>query len=452
MNNNTFTEGAILPKLLKFMLPVLFAMFLQAMYGAVDLLVVGQFGTDNDVSAVSTGSQILQTLTNLIVSFSMGITVSVAQRIGQKRPEEAARTIGTGLVIFAVTGAVFTVISFIGAGALASVMQAPEEAFDLTKSYIRVCGGGFIIITAYNLLGSIFRGLGDSNTPLIAVGIACVCNIIGDLIFVAKMHLGATGAALATVIAQLVSVIISFFIIRRKELPFELHRSDLRIKETYANNIIRVGTPIALQDFLVGISFLVILAIVNKLGVTESAGVGVANKVCAFIMLVPLAFMQSMSAFVAQNYGAGHYDRAVKALKSGIAVSLLFGIAMFFLAFFRGDVLSGIFSNRPDTVSAAWDYLKAYAIDCLFTCFLFCFIGFYNGIEKTGFVMMQGICGAFLVRIPVAFIMQRTGHGSLFRIGLATPCSTVLQIVMCFAAYLIFSRNRTSSPKAYNNA
>ena len=453
MQNSNFTEGAILPKLLKFMFPVLFAMFLQAMYGAVDLLVVGQFGTDADVSAVSTGSQILHTLTNLIVSFSMGITVAVAQRIGQKRPDDAAQTIGTGLIIFAITGAVFTVISVIGAGALSTVMNAPDEAFDLTKSYIRVCGGGFLVITAYNLLGSVFRGLGDSKTPLIAVGIACVFNIAGDLLFVAVFHLGATGAALATVIAQLISVIISFFIIRRTKLPFELRRSHLRIKKLCARNIIRIGIPIALQDFLVGISFLVILAIVNQISVTASAGVGVANKVCAFIMLVPAAFMQSMAAFVAQNYGAGHKNRAVKALKSGITVSLLFGVVMFFTAFFRGDLLAGIFSGNPDTVAAAWDYLKAYAIDCLFTCFLFCFIGFYNGIEKTRFVMIQGICGALLVRIPVAFLMQQIGNGSLFKIGLATPCSTVLQIVMCFAAYIVFSKKNTAcAQKDYKKA
>ena len=443
--NNNFTEGAILSKLLKFMLPVLFAMFLQAMYGAVDLLVVGQFGGTADVSAVSIGSQIVMTLTNLIVSFSMGITVAVAQRIGQKRPEDAAQTIGTGLIIFALTGVIFTLISVIGAGGLAEIMQSPEESFDLTKSYIRICGGGFIVITAYNLLGSIFRGLGDSKTPLIAVGIACAFNVAGDLVFVAVFDMGASGAALATVAAQLISVIISFFIIKKRKLPFEFHRSNLKIEKKYAFSIIRIGTPIALQDFLVGVSFLIMLAIVNQLGVTASAGVGVAQKVCTFIMLVPLAFMQSMSAFVAQNYGAGLHDRAVKVLKSGILVSFFFSIFMFFITFFHGDMLAGIFSNAPDTVKNAWEYLKAYAIDCLLTCFLFCFIGFYNGIEKTKFVMIQGICGAFLVRIPVAFIMQHIGNGSLFLIGLATPCSTVLQILMCFAVYARYRKTAFKS-------
>lgn len=441
MKSNDFTSGAILSKLLKFMLPVLFAMFLQAMYGAVDLLVVGQFGSTADVSAVSTGSQIVTTLTNLIVSFSMGITVAVGQRIGQKRPDEAAKTIGTGLLVFAITGLVFTFISVIGASALATAMQAPKEAFHITSNYIRICGGGFLIITAYNLLGSIFRGLGDSKTPLIAVGIACVFNIIGDLVFVSVFHLGAEGAALATVIAQLISVVISFIMIRRTKLPFEFHKSDVKLEKGYVSLIFRIGTPIALQDFLVSISFLFLMAIVNRIGVTASAGVGVAEKVCVFIMLVPLAFMQSMTAFVAQNYGAGMIKRAQKALKTGIAVSFIFGVAMFLVTFFRGDLLAGIFSQDSDTVKAAFDYLKAYAIDCLQTCFLFCFIGYYNGIEKTKFVMIQGICGAFLVRIPVAFLMQHFGNGSLFLIGIAIPCSTILQIIICFAGYFYFNKH-----------
>lgn len=441
MKSNDLTSGGILSKLLKFMLPVLFAMFLQAMYGAVDLLVVGQFGTKADVSAVSTGSQIITTLTNLLVSFSMGITVAVGQRIGQKRPQEAAQTIGTGLIIFAITGFVFTVMSTIGASALAKIMQAPEEAFGLTTNYIRICGGGFLVITAYNLLGSIFRGLGDSKTPLIAVGIACVFNIIGDLVFVSVFNMGASGAALATVIAQLISVVISFLMIRHAKLPFEFHKSNIKLKKSYASVIFHIGTPIALQDFLVGISFLVMLAIVNRIGVTASAGVGVAQKVCVFIMLVPISFMQSMTAFVAQNYGAGMIKRAQSALKTGIIVSFAFGAVMFLITFFRGDLLAGIFSHESDTVKAAWDYLKAYAIDCLQTCFLFCFIGYFNGIEKTKFVMIQGVCGAFLVRIPVAFIMQHFGNGSLFLIGMAIPCSSILQIIMCFAAYFYFNKH-----------
>lgn len=444
MKNNDFTSDAILPKLIRFMLPVLFAMFLQATYGAVDLLVVGKFCTNADVSGVSTGSQIIMTLTNLLVSFSMGITVAVGQKIGEKRPDEAAGMIGTGLCVFAILGALFTVIGVLGARPLAALMQAPKEAFDVTVGYIRICSSGFLVIVAYNLLGSIFRGLGDSRTPLIAVGIACVCNVLGDLLFVAVLKLGASGAALATVLAQMISVLISLLIIRKTPMPFAFHRSHIRLDRKNAAALFRIGSPIALQDFLVGASFLVVLAIVNSLGVVASAGVGVAEKVCAFIMLVPAAFMQSMSAFVAQNYGAGLIDRAKQALKVGVAVSFAFGVLMFALTFFRGDLLAGIFSNDSAAVLNAWDYLKAYAIDCLLTCFLFCFIGYFNGIQKTTFVMVQGVCGAFLIRIPVAFLMQHYGNGSLFLIGLATPCSTIVQILMCFIVYARANRTQRS--------
>lgn len=441
-NNLDFTQGKILSPLLRFAMPVLFALFLQAMYGAVDLLVVGKFAKAADVSAVSTGSQIMMTLTNLISSFAMGTTIFLGQKIGEKKPREAGQIVGSGLLLFFAIGVILTVLIPIGAKQLAQIMHAPQEAFSLTTIYIRICGAGFIIIIAYNLIGSIFRGLGDSKTPLFTVAIACVCNIVGDLLTVAVFHLGAMGAAVATVFAQMVSVIISLFLIKQKEMPFSMEKSMLRWNGDLVKKIFCLGAPIALQDLLVGISFLVILAIVNALGLTESAGIGVAEKVCAFIMLVPMAFMQSMSAFVAQNRGASKPERAVKALQYAISVSLIFAVTMFYISFFHGDLLSWIFAKDTDVITASAQYLKAYAIDCLLTCFLFCFIGFFNGMELTTFVMAQGIIGAFLVRVPVSFFMSRIEPVSLFYIGLATPCSTVFQILLCFACMIYVKKKK----------
>lgn len=202
------------------------------------------------------------------------------------------------------------------------------------------------------------------------------------------------------------------------------------------------GAPIALQDLLVSISFLIILAIVNDMGVIASAGVGVAEKVCAFIMLISSAFMQSMSAFVAQNYGAGRLTRTRKALHYGIAVSFTVGIVMFAITFFHGDILAGIFSSDPEVIAAAADYLKAYAIDCLFTAIFFCYTGFYNGIGRTRFVMIQGILGAFCVRVPVSYIMSIQPNTSLFHIGLATPISSILQLILCVGFMLWLQKNR----------
>ena len=433
--NDDFTSGKILAPLLRFAVPVVFALFLQAMYGAVDLLIVGQFASSADVSAVSTGSQIMQTFTGLVSSFAMGITVFIGQKIGEGNAKESNRIIGAGIFLFGVIGVVMSLVVTFAAGPVAAIMQAPAEAFDYTVSYIRICGAGLIVIIAYNLIGSIFRGFGDSDTPFKTVLIACGANIAGDLLLVAVFHMGAAGAAIATVAAQAVSVVISLFLIKRKKLLTGFSTSLIKWNRGISRKIVQIGTPIAMQDLLVGISFLVIMAIVNLLGVVASAGVGVAEKLCTFLMLVPIAFMQSMAAFVAQNRGAGKPDRAIKALKYALAVSCAFGFTMALLSFFKGEALASLFANDVAVIAAAAEYLKAYSIDCLLTCFLFCFIGFFNGMEKTRFVMIQGVAGAFIVRVPVSFIMSRVFKGSLFAIGLATPCSSVLQILLCLVAY-----------------
>lgn len=437
-----FTKGRIVVPLLQFAVPILFALFLQAMYGAVDLMVVGQFADSTDVSAVSTGSQMTMTITNLVSSLAMGTTIYLGQKIGEGNQKMGGEIIGASICLFLVLGVFLTITISIGAGALAGIMNAPEESFALTTEYIRICGIGSIIIIAYNLIGSIFRGMGDSRTPLITVLIACVCNILGDLLLVAVFHMGTRGAAFATVFAQIISVVASLALIRRRELPFMFSRKQIRWNGGIIGRVVKLGIPIALQDLLVGISFLIILAIVNSLGLVASAGVGVAEKVCGFIMLVPSAFMQAMSAFVAQNRGAGRYDRAERALWYVIGVSTVIGIAMFFLAFFHGDLLAGIFSNDLQVIEAGAEYLKAYAIDCMLTCFLFCFIGYFNGMGLTGFVMIQGIAAAFLVRVPVSWYMSRQTPVSLFHIGLGIPCSTVLQILLCFGCMAYVKKKR----------
>ena len=438
----SFTEGKILRPLILFALPVLLALFLQAMYGAVDLLVVGKFASSRDVSAVSTGSQIMTSLTNLVSSFAMGTTILLGQLLGSGKKEEAGKAVGTAIVMFAAIAAALSILMPVFAPQICRVMNAPEEAFEQTVSYVRICGGGMVVIVAYNLIGCIFRGLGDSKTPLVTVAIACVCNIAGDLFLCAGFHLGAMGAAIATVAAQVVSVVVSFWLIRRKDLPFAVHKEDLRIYKRPLRTMAVIGAPIALQDLLVSASFLIILAIVNGMGVVASAGVGVAEKVCAFIMLISSAFMQSMSAFVAQNYGAGKLDRAQKALYYGIALSFAIGVLMFVITFFHGDVLAGIFSSDEDVILAAADYLKAYAIDCLFTAVFFCYVGFYNGLGKTRFVMLQGILGAFGVRVPVSYLMSRLPGATLFRIGLATPMSSILQLVLCLGYFMVVKKEK----------
>ena len=310
--SHNFTEGKILSPLLKFAMPVLAALFLQTMYGAVDMLVVGQFADASHVSAVSTGSWLMQLITSFVVGIAMGTTILLGRKLGEGRPEEAGRIIGASVVLFVVIGIVITALMEILAVPIAGIMQTPPEAFDSTVLYVRICSAGAVFIVAYNVLGSIFRGIGNSRMPLITVAIACVFNIAGDLLLVGVFHMGTAGAAIATVLAQALSVVISLWIIRRQPMPFTVSRKDFGWDSGRMAEVFRLGFPIALQDVLVSISFLTITAIVNSLGVIASAGVGVAEKLCGFVMLVPSAFNQSMAAFVSQNMGAGKSGRAKK--------------------------------------------------------------------------------------------------------------------------------------------
>lgn len=437
-----FTEGKIFAPLIRFVGPVLLALLLQTMYGAIDLMVVGQFGTSADVSAVSTGSMVMHTVTVVITGLAMGLTVLVGRKIGEGLREDAGNIIGSGIWLFGVLAVVLSVLMVFAAPSMAKLMQAPVEALDKTISYITICSAGAIFIVAYNLVGSIFRGIGDSVMPLVTVAIACVLNIIGDLVFVALFHMGTAGAAIATVFAQAVSVALSLLLIRRREMPFSLKAGAIRPSGKLIRQILILGIPIALQDLLVSISFLAITAIVNSLGLIASAGVGVAEKLCGFVMLVPSAYMQAMSAFVAQNMGAGKPQRAQKALLCGIASSLVVGAVMGYLSFFRGDLLAGLFAKDAAVISAAAEYLKAYAIDCLLTSFLFCFIGYFNGTGNTIFVMLQGIIGSFGVRLPVSWIICRQAGANLFHIGLATPASSLVQIILCGVFFIITRRKQ----------
>ena len=426
-----FTEGKILAPLIGFALPVLLALLLQSMYGAVDLLIVGQYAETADVSAVATGSQLMMTVTTVLVGLAMGVTVLLGQKIGEGNPRLAGSVIGSGICLFAALAAVMTAALVLLAGPLSRLMHAPQDALAPTISYVRICSAGTAFIIAFNVLGSVFRGIGDSRMPLITVAIACAVNIFGDLLLVAILHMGAAGAALATIFAQAVSVLLSLLIIRRRKLPFAFSLRDIRPNKPVIANILRIGAPMALQDLLVSMSFLVVMAIVNSLGLIQSAGVGVAEKLCGFVMLIPSAYMQSMSAFVAQNIGAGKPERARRALLYGIATSLAAGVVICYFTFFHGDVLSGIFAKDAQVIAASADYLRAYAVDCLLTSFLFCFIGYFSGMGRTVFVMIQGLVGAFMVRIPVSFLVSRISGVSLFYIGLATPASTLVQIILC---------------------
>ena len=440
-----FTQGNILEKLVAFMMPILGALILQAAYGAVDLLVVGRFGSTSGLSAVSTGSQVLNLVTFVVIQFAMGITVLIARYLGEKRPERIGAVIGGGAVVFTMMS-VALFIAMVGfARPISVLMQAPAEAVDLTASYVRICGAGIFFIVAYNLLSAIFRGLGDSKSPLLFVLVACIVNIIGDLILVAGLHMDAAGAAIATVTAQALSVVFAVMLLLKKDLPFAITKKDFRLNPQ-CRKFLKIGLPLALQEFLTQISFLALCAFVNRLGLEASSGYGVACKIVNFAMLVPSSLMQSMASFVSQNIGAGKKKRAKQSMFTGIGVGLAVGCVVFVLVLFKGDVLCSVFSTDAAVIQNGFAYLKGFAPETLVTAILFSMVGYFNGNNKTVWVMTQGLIQTLLVRLPLAYFMSIQPNASLTKIGLAAPVATTVGIVLNVGFFIYL--NQTEQRKA----
>lgn len=441
-----FTQGSILKKLVAFMMPVLGALILQAAYGAVDLLVVGRFGSTSGLSAVSTGSQVLNLVTFVVVQFAMGITVLIARYLGEKKPEKIGAVIGGGAIVFTIISVVLFIVMVCFAHPISILMQAPEEAVDLTASYVRICGGGIFFIVAYNLLSAIFRGLGDSKSPLLFVLVACIVNVIGDLALVAGLHMDAAGAAIATVSAQALSVVFAVVLLIKKELPFSIARKDFRLNPQ-CKKFLKIGLPLALQEFLTQVSFLALCAFVNRLGLEASSGYGVACKIVNFAMLVPSALMQSMASFVSQNIGAGKKKRAKKSMFTGIGVGLVVGCLVFALVIFKGDMLAGFFSTDAAAIENGYAYLKGFALETIVTAILFSMVGYFNGNNKTIWVMTQGLIQTLLVRLPLAYFMSIQPNASLTKIGLAAPISTMVGVVLNIGFYVYLNRAEQKNAK-----
>ncbi len=440
-DKSDFTQGSILKKLVAFMMPVLGALMLQAAYGAVDLLVVGRFGSTSGLSGVSTGSQVLNLATFVVTQTAMGITVLIARYLGEKKPEQIGSVIGGSAIIFTIISVILFIVMVFFARPIAILMQAPAEAVDLTATYVRICGAGIFFIVAYNLLSAIFRGLGDSKSPLLFVLVACIINVFGDLALVAGLHMDAAGAAIATVAAQACSVVFAIVLLMKKQLPFTITRRDFRLN-AQCQRVLEIGLPLALQEFLTQVSFLALCAFVNRLGLEASSGYGVACKIVNFVLLVPSALMQSMASFVSQNVGAGKIKRAKRTLFTGIGVGLTVGCLVFALVMLKGDVLAGFFTTDAAVIRNGFAYLKGFAPETLVTAVLFSMVGYFNGNNKTVWVMIQGLIQTLLVRLPFAYIMSIQPNASLTKIGLAAPVSTTVGIILNVGFYLYLNRKK----------
>ena len=432
------TTGSVFGNIVRFSLPYLFSYFLQTLYGMADLFIIGQYADASGTTAVSVGSQVMHMLTVMIVGLAMGATVTIGQAVGARDQKRAARYTGNTMTLFLVLSVAVTGLLLALARPIAAVMSTPAEAVSGTVAYLRICFLGVPLITAYNIIASVFRGLGDSKRPMYFIAVACAVNIALDYLFIGALHMGPAGAALGTTLAQAVSVAVSLAVMRG---GIALTRDDFRPQRAIMGRILRIGVPIALQDGLIQIAFLFITVIANRRGLTDAAAVGIVEKIISFLFLVPSSMLSTVSALGAQNIGAGKPRRALQTLWYAIAVAFGFGVLISVVIQFVAEPVVALFTHDAAVVAAGGPYLRGYILDCCFAGVHFCFSGYFCAIGRSELSFVHNITAVVLVRVPGAYLTSRYFPATLLPMGLATAAGSLLSVIICVIAFLVLRRH-----------
>ena len=430
-----FNTGSVLNNILYFSLPYLLSYFLQTLYGMADLFIIGQFDGTAATTAVSLGSQVMHMLTVMLVGLAMGTTVSIGQAVGAGDGKRASAIIGNTVVLFAGVSVALMLILLALVRPIVALVSTPAEAVDGTVRYLTLCFIGIPFITAYNVLSSIFRGLGDSRSPMYFIAVACGVNIALDYLFIGAFHMGPAGAALGTTISQTISVVIALVAIRLRDTGISLKKSDFRPKKTAMGQLLRIGFPVAMQDGFIQISFLVITVIANQRGLTDAAAVGIVEKIISFIFLVPSSMLSTVSALCAQNIGAGNEERARKTLRYAILIATGFGAVMAVLVQLIADPVVGLFSKDAAVVAQGGWYFRGYILDCMFAGIHFSFSGYFCACGRSELSFLHNMISILLARIPGAYFMSKLFPTNLLPMGLATAVGSLVSVAVCVIAY-----------------
>lgn len=434
------TTGNIRHTMIRFALPYMLSCFMQTFYGMADLFIVGLYYGPETSTAVAIGSQVTHMLTVIIVGLAMGTTVKIGRAAGARDERDAARVCGSSAVFFAIFALVLTFVLLALVRPVTAVMMTPKEAALETQVYLGICFAGIPFITAYNVISSIFRGVGDSKLPMYFVGIACVVNIVFDFLFIGGFHFGAAGAALGTVLGQAVSVAVSLLVMRRKGIGFPVTRGDIRIHKESLMAVLKVGIPVAMQDGLIQVAFVIITIIANSRGLVFSNAVGIVEKLISFMFLVPSAFLSAISAMTAQNMGAGKPARARECLRFGLVITVSWGVVCCIYNQFLPDTLVGLFTRNAAVLAAGCAYMRTYSLDCVFAAVHFCFSGYFCGDQKSEISFLHNILSVALVRIPGAYFASKLYPASLYPMGLAAPLGSLLSVFICVGFYMYYRR------------
>lgn len=439
------TTGSVLKNILFFSLPYLLSYFLQTLYGMADLFIIGQFEGVSSTTAVSIGSQVMHMLTVMIVGLAMGSTVSIGQAVGGNSTKKAARSIGNTVTLFMVLSLVLMAALLLCVNPIVSVISTPSEAVSGTVQYLTICFIGIPFITAYNIISSIFRGMGDSKSPMYFIAVACVSNILLDYLFMGAFRMGPAGAALGTTLSQAVSVILSLTVILRRKSGISVKKTDFRPDRPVMGRLLKIGVPIALQDGLIQIAFIVITIIANRRGLNDAAAVGIVEKIISFLFLVPSSMLSTVSALGAQNIGAGKPERARLTLRYAAMIAIGFGAAVVILMQIFAEPVVSLFTDSAQAdgarvVTLGGQYLRGYVWDCIFAGIHFSFSGYFCACGKSGLSFLHNILAIVLVRVPGVYLTSQLFPDTLLPMGLATSTGSLLSVIICLAAYGIMTR------------
>ena len=439
------TNGSVLKNIAYFSLPYLLSYFLQTLYGLADLFIIGQFEGVASTTAVSIGSQVMHMLTVMIVGLAMGSTVCIGQAVGAGDKKRASAAIGNTVTLFMLLSVVITALLLALVRPIVSVMSTPAEAAEGTRAYLTICFIGIPFITAYNIISSIFRGLGDSKSPMIFIAVACAANIALDYIFIGIMGLGSAGAALGTTLSQAISVVFSLTVILRRRSGISLERRDLHPQRDTMGQLLRIGIPVAAQDGLIQIAFIVITVIANRRGLDAAAAVGIVEKIISFVFLVPSSMLSTVSALCAQNIGAGKQARAEQTLRYAIIIAVSFGVIIALLTQFISEQAVSLFTPDAVVITLGGQYLRGYIWDALFAGIHFCFSGYFCACGRSEISFIHNISAIALVRIPGVYLTSKLFPDTLFPMGLATAAGSLLSVIICIIAFALLKKHSVKS-------
>ena len=447
MTGINLTQGPLLPKMMAFAIPYLLACFLQTFYGMADLFITGLFNGAAPITAVSIGSQLMHMLTVIIVGLAMGTTVSICRAVGGGDRKEASCCIGSSVLLFALFSLISTVLLLLSSDLILSWLKTPTEAWEDTRAYLLICFAGIPFIVAYNVLASIFRGLGDTRTPMYFIALAGLINLLLDYIFIGPMAMGAAGAAAATILSEAVSVLLCLLYLARADLGLAFPKKTFSFDALRMKTLLAIGLPISCQDGLIQISFLIITAIANSRGVEVAAAVGIVEKIISFLFLVPSSMLSTVSALGAQCIGAGKPRRALQTLWYAIAVAFGFGVLISVVIQFVAEPVVGLFTDSAAVAAAGGQYLRGYILDCCFAGLHFCFSGYFCAIGRSELSFLHNITAVVLVRVPGAYLMSKWFPTTLLPMGLATAAGSLLSVIICVIAFLVLRRRGRLVPE-----